>query len=250
MFMNILVINTVISGFNMVILASILLVWSLYFYESKRFVVFIALITISLLGIGNPLLWGAGISLYLFMRSSFKMSLLVLLVTATVSYISSIYTLFPLYNLQYLELGRTGQEIFTSLINNPVTPIEILTRENFLSYYLRTLIQFPLLIVNPISWLLVLPNFAERFLSINQIAWTDITYFGFILSPLAIYISVLALAKMKNNLRLPSLYQIIALIILVPSLIIGILNIGFAPNSRLRALIMHDNIELVSENRK
>ncbi len=245
LFSNIFIFNTLISGFNIQILSSVILIWSLYFYEIKNWKLFILTVPMALIGMGNPIIWGTFLTLYFFLRSDFKTSLFLALISLITAVLVATN---PIGNtLEYFELGRNREEVMATIKSTPSKIFEILAREYFIQSYFDFFGKFPMVAINPTSWLIIIPNFLERFLSINLLAWSNSSYYAFILAPLATYTSILAIAKVRDSVKSERIYRFLMMLILIPALIFSIVQLGTSPSSKLKQIVLENQQEIISE---
>lgn len=234
LFINLPVFNTILYDFRTYILGASLSLWILYFWEVRRLTPFYILFFIMLLSKESVGPWGVFLGIYFLTRKDYRVAAITIFASIVQFYIAQKLVIPAFwggesFHLQYQELGNTFSEIIVTLITQPLTPISILIRTQFLLYYLVTLARFPLLLLYPTGLILIIPNILERFLSTKETMWTDNFHYSFILAPLLIYISVIGLSRIENIKKWKG-YIVTALLI---SLIFNVSQVTMSEDSRI-----------------
>lgn len=240
---NIPVINTILYDFRPYVMAASLILWVLYFFEKQNFKLMFILFFVMLISKESVGPFGVFLGLYFISRKEIKVGIATILLSSVTFYLAQ-GIIMPMFmdgksiHLQYPELGGSLKEIIYTISTNPLLPVSILLRPEFISYYLVTFMRFPLIVLTPMAWLIIIPNFLERFLSSKQAMWTDSFHYGFILAPLAIYISIISLSKLKAVFKKSDILngRLLLFLIVIPSFIFNLYQVVLSPNSRISEL--------------
>jgi uncharacterized membrane protein len=198
-----IVINAVIYDFHPLLIIAGLTAWLLYFMEEEKWKpMFIVLLLVLLLKETVGLL-GILLGIYMVIRKK-KVGVYVIAISLLQFIVAEKFVIphflgDQTYHLRYQELGESFGEIIKTIITNPLKPIEILTRPQFLGYYAITILRFPLAILHPVGWILILSNIAERFLSTEATYWGDSFHYGIMLVPILSFVSIKGIEFLKGS---------------------------------------------------
>lgn len=196
-------INAVLYDFHPLLIIAGLTAWLLYFMEEQRWKSMFAIFILMLLLKETVGLFGILLGIYLLIRRK-NVGIYVILLSIFQFVVAQKFVIpyflgEQTYHLRYHELGESFGEIIKTIITNPLKPIEILTRPQFLEYYVITLLRFPLAIFHPLGWILILSNIAERFLSTETSYWIDNFHYGIMLVPILSFVSIKGVAYLKEK---------------------------------------------------
>ncbi|PIQ88669.1 MAG: hypothetical protein COV72_06995 [Candidatus Omnitrophica bacterium CG11_big_fil_rev_8_21_14_0_20_42_13] len=168
--------------FHPVVFVVFFLLFTLYFYHTRRFVLFVVFLAICLLCQENVSLGIAVLGIYAWAQRRSKKWILTPLIFGTVYFIFAVKVLLPFFNkntlhflLLYRHFGSSYSEIFSNILLHPLGTFSYILQAEKLHYLFNLFAPLGLIsLLSPISLLPAIPFFLQHLLSNRS---TEITVY-------------------------------------------------------------------------